>query len=56
MGKGQEKESLFSKLKNIISGAPKPENKGQRPSDGIYSPKEKDPLDVRFVKHFTQVS
>ncbi|MCT4624594.1 MAG: lactate utilization protein [Schleiferiaceae bacterium] len=55
MGQGQEKESLFGKLINIITGNPSPPKKpAENKVEGKYSPKVEEPLDLRFVKNFTK--
>lgn len=46
-------KGFFSKLIDVISGTPAVEQSGTE-QPGQFAPKEKAPLDVRFVEQFTQ--
>ncbi len=48
-----KKKGIFGKLMDVITGSPTG-SESEAPEKGKFAPKKEDPIDIRFVRHFTK--
>ncbi|HCQ16383.1 MAG TPA: lactate utilization protein B/C, partial [Cryomorphaceae bacterium] len=54
MEESKKKKGFFGKVFSVLSGKPEDENHGKPAKKGEFAPRQKEPVDLAFVKNFTE--